>query len=580
MSRGNKGSSGLFLPLFFLFIILFSASQFIIENKGFFIVLGIIIALILIAVKIKKRKRKELLDSVLAYLHISSLDFYGVFYDDTIGVNSKHAFDIYDDIKYLKDKQNIDKVIYEIDKKFKSKFDIEVFLMNNYNMPKSQYRYLYRELSKYKNKLVTYKIRVVYTTSSGKIGEEKIVEINTIRANYLKNNPENIMNTADYNRFMKQKEKIELENKRGEYFNRINTIIDYYNYSKSIMIVSSFIKQLDYVMDSFLKINIYQLENINNIYSYDWTILDEEINKLDYNIKKIISDDNMIKQYYESNDFLRIKESCEVLIQAKKEFNSYIEEKKNKITDLFGKRIKREETTHESAYNYLRPYKKIIDPFVAEVSAQVFGSAENKPLEYVVKYFYPNGMQIKKYIENLEELLNELETMREAKRIIENYKLDYKQYIANVPYYVIANDEKGFYSRLGLNTIDEEDINIRYVFSCTTPGGRKQNTFPVVMDENNITEIIRILENKLSKDSFVKKQRSLMTKKLREAIKNRDNYTCCNCGNSIYDEPNLLLEVDHIIPVSKGGLTQNDNLQTLCWKCNRNKGAKLLEDFY
>ena len=57
---------------------------------------------------------------------------------------------------------------------------------------------------------------------------------------------------------------------------------------------------------------------------------------------------------------------------------------------------------------------------------------------------------------------------------------------------------------------------------------------------------------------------------------NRDNYTCCNCGNSTYLEPNLLLEIDHIIPVSKGGLTVVDNLQTLCWKCNRAKSDKIV----
>jgi len=68
-----------------------------------------------------------------------------------------------------------------------------------------------------------------------------------------------------------------------------------------------------------------------------------------------------------------------------------------------------------------------------------------------------------------------------------------------------------------------------------------------------------------------------MTKKLREFIKKRDNYTCQTCGASIADQSLLLLEVDHIIPVSKGGLSTEDNLQTLCWKCNRTKSDKIIE---
>ena len=35
--------------------------------------------------------------------------------------------------------------------------------------------------------------------------------------------------------------------------------------------------------------------------------------------------------------------------------------------------------------------------------------------------------------------------------------------------------------------------------------------------------------------------------------------------------------IDHIIPVAKGGCTTEDNLQTLCWKCNRAKSDKIVE---
>lgn len=71
----------------------------------------------------------------------------------------------------------------------------------------------------------------------------------------------------------------------------------------------------------------------------------------------------------------------------------------------------------------------------------------------------------------------------------------------------------------------------------------------------------------------MKRERNKMTNAVRERIKARDNYTCQKCGISLFDEPHLLLEVDHIIPVAKGGKTVNSNLQCLCWKCNRSKGA-------
>ena len=156
-----------------------------------------------------------------------------------------------------------------------------------------------------------------------------------------------------------------------------------------------------------------------------------------------------------------------------------------------------------------------------------------------------------------------------------NCKKDYDEYIQNVPKFVMEKDEDGFYSRLGLTIIDEAILNVEYKFTYTSNGGLVQKSFTVPMNEENIIELIKQLESKLSLEALSKEQRALMTSKLRAYIKERDNYTCCNCGNSIYTEPNLLLEIDHINPISNGGLTTEDNLQTLCWKCNRIKGAKV-----
>ena len=53
---------------------------------------------------------------------------------------------------------------------------------------------------------------------------------------------------------------------------------------------------------------------------------------------------------------------------------------------------------------------------------------------------------------------------------------------------------------------------------------------------------------------------------MRWEIWERDNFTCRNCGSR------RRLSIDHIIPVSKGGQTIKENLQTLCTSCNIKKG--------
>ena len=60
---------------------------------------------------------------------------------------------------------------------------------------------------------------------------------------------------------------------------------------------------------------------------------------------------------------------------------------------------------------------------------------------------------------------------------------------------------------------------------------------------------------------------------MKEAIKERDGFRCVLCGHA--PEALYELEVDHIVPVSKGGLSIENNLQTLCWRCNRTKSDKL-----
>lgn len=59
--------------------------------------------------------------------------------------------------------------------------------------------------------------------------------------------------------------------------------------------------------------------------------------------------------------------------------------------------------------------------------------------------------------------------------------------------------------------------------------------------------------------------------RLRFKVLARDNFKCCACGASPAKDPSVELHVDHIVPWSKGGETEFENLQTLCSKCNLGK---------
>jgi hypothetical protein len=60
---------------------------------------------------------------------------------------------------------------------------------------------------------------------------------------------------------------------------------------------------------------------------------------------------------------------------------------------------------------------------------------------------------------------------------------------------------------------------------------------------------------------------------IRAAVLVRDGGRCRKCRRSIN------LEMDHIVPISKGGKTEEANLQTLCRRCNRAKSKKLVPGF-
>ena len=59
-----------------------------------------------------------------------------------------------------------------------------------------------------------------------------------------------------------------------------------------------------------------------------------------------------------------------------------------------------------------------------------------------------------------------------------------------------------------------------------------------------------------------------MSPKLRFEILRRDGFTCQYCGKTGTEKE---LEIDHVVPFSKGGTNDEGNLITSCFDCNRGK---------
>jgi len=66
-----------------------------------------------------------------------------------------------------------------------------------------------------------------------------------------------------------------------------------------------------------------------------------------------------------------------------------------------------------------------------------------------------------------------------------------------------------------------------------------------------------------------------MTKKLRFEVFKRDSFTCQYCGCKA---PDVILHVDHVKPVAKGGEDHMMNLVTSCFDCNMGKKDRELSD--
>ena len=112
----------------------------------------------------------------------------------------------------------------------------------------------------------------------------------------------------------------------------------------------------------------------------------------------------------------------------------------------------------------------------------------------------------------------------------------------------------------------------------TSPKGQNSYTSRIDCDFNQLRQGLRAAQTARALQSTVQarraRERSLMTPGLRMTILKRDRFRCQMCGASA---PNgATLHIDHITPVSLGGLTTPENLQALCDTCNLGKSNRFV----
>lgn len=137
--------------------------------------------------------------------------------------------------------------------------------------------------------------------------------------------------------------------------------------------------------------------------------------------------------------------------------------------------------------------------------------------------------------------------------------------------------EKKYYKKILLNPIRTYESNI--TLFCSKINGRIYMRKHQVFSMEQIYDLIKRLNNKTNGfyndrgiwDSICRVERAKVSNKMRFAIYKRDGYRCRICGRG---QTFNCLEVDHIKPIAKGGKSTFNNLQTLCSRCNMEKGDK------
>ena len=161
------------------------------------------------------------------------------------------------------------------------------------------------------------------------------------------------------------------------------------------------------------------------------------------------------------------------------------------------------------------------------------------------------------------------------------YTSIWNQYSSFLPpdLFFSAHDYKRYERELVAKTLVVPQLEINYTIIAiySSPAGRNQYQKNAFYNYKNLlfykNQSANLVAKKATYQYHKTLERAKMTDSLRYDVLRRDGFRCRYCG--VTASEGAKLHVDHIIPVSKGGKTEMDNLQTLCERCNLGKSNKL-----
>jgi hypothetical protein len=288
----------------------------------------------------------------------------------------------------------------------------------------------------------------------------------------------------------------------------------------------------------------------------------------------------LMKRYFASEEFKARKSEIVSVVNEHNDVASYVQEIRDTRpfelgSSATGAQAHLADFQNTSRHKYKRDRNSASYGVsnVHNCSLQTVRNAKADPIKYVMKYFDIKATQ---------ERLTEAETLGESVARLEEAVQNLKERESSIteslnpPRFITKHYNARFMKEIGVELSPITVPYSSYTFEYVSAGGNSGQQTRVELNSPTIDALIETLSEKVKFAKSAAGQRALMTAKMRTKIKERDFYTCRTCSVSTQMEEHLLLEIDHIVPVSKGGLSTEENLQTLCWRCNRSKSNKML----